>query len=236
MDTQPYWSLSAKLPQFESLSSDLQVDVVVVGGGLTGITTAYLLKQAGVKVALIERARCAAADTGHTTAHLTYVTDYRLHQLVKSFGRDGAKAFWEAGMAALDQIADIVSRQTIDCGFKWVSGYLHGQLARDDSKDHKSLEEDASLARELGFDAEFIERVPYANRPGIRFRNQAKFHPLKYLAPLLQSLPGQGSHVFENTEMSQVDSDPLVVHAGQHKIRCEYLVIATHTPLIGKSS
>src|SRR5437763_471734 len=174
MDTQPYWSRSAKLPQFESLSSDLQVDVVVIGGGLTGITTAYLLKQAGAKVALLERARCAAADTGHTTAHLAYVTDYRLNQLVKTFGREGAKAFWEAGVAALDQIAEIVSKQEIDCQFKWVSGYLHGQLAKDDPKDRKSLEADAELARELGFDVEFVERVPYANRPGIRFPNQAK--------------------------------------------------------------
>jgi glycine/D-amino acid oxidase-like deaminating enzyme/nitrite reductase/ring-hydroxylating ferredoxin subunit len=236
MDTQPYWSLTAKLPQFDSLFSDLQVDVVVVGGGLTGITTAYLLKQAGAKVALLERARCAAADTGHTTAHLTYVTDYRLEQLVKAFGREGAKAFWEGGMAALDQIAEIVSKQEIDCEFKWVPGYLHGQLTKEDARDRKSLEEDADLARELGFDAEFVERVPYANRPGIRFANQAKFHPLKYLAPLLQAIPGGGSYVFENTEMSQVDSEPLTVHAGKHRIRCEYLVIATHTPLIGKSS
>jgi glycine/D-amino acid oxidase-like deaminating enzyme/nitrite reductase/ring-hydroxylating ferredoxin subunit len=236
MNTQPYWSLSAKLPRFEPLSSDLKVDVVIVGGGLTGITAAFLLKEAGAKVALLERARCAAADTGHTTAHLTYVTDYRLHHLVKVFGRDGAKAFWEAGMAALDQIAEIVSHQEIDCEFKWVDGYLHGKLSGEDEKGRELLEEDAGLAGELGFDAEFIERVPYANQPGVRFRNQAKFHPLKYLGPLLQAIPGEGSHVFEKTEMSQVDGEPLTVHAGKYKIKCEYLVIATHTPLIGKSS
>src|SRR6185369_8713435 len=100
----------------------------------------------------------------------------------------------------------------------------------------KSLEEDANLAKELGFDVEFVERVPYANRVGVRFRNQARFHPLKYLAPLLQSIPGAGSYVLENTEMTQVEPDPLVIHAGEHKIKCEYLVIATHTPLMGKSS
>src|ERR1051325_6248098 len=102
MDTRPYWSESAKLPEFAPLSNDLTVDVVIVGAGLTGITTAYLMKEAGAKVALLDRQRCAAADTGHTTAHLTYVTDYRLHQLVKNFGKDGAKAFWEAGAADID--------------------------------------------------------------------------------------------------------------------------------------
>src|SRR4051812_10430184 len=103
-DTTPYWFDTGQLPQFESLSSDLETDVVIVGGGLTGITAAYLLKQAGVKIVLLERRRCAEADTGHTTSHLTYVTDQRLHQLVKNFGKDGAKAFWDAGAAAIDQI------------------------------------------------------------------------------------------------------------------------------------
>src|SRR5206468_3016675 len=136
----------------------------------------------------LERARCASADTGHTTAHLTYVTDYRLHHLVRVFGRDGAKAFWEAGVAALDQIAEIASKLKIDCEFKWVPGYLHASLREETAKkDRDSLEEDAKLAIELGFDAQFEERVPYANRPGVRFANQAKFHPLKYLGPLVQA-------------------------------------------------
>src|SRR4029079_6134409 len=104
MNTKPYWQDSATLPDFPSLANDLTVDVVIIGGGLTGITAAWLLKRSGVKVALLDRQRCAAADTGHTTAHLTYVTDERLHQLVKTFGCDAAKAFWEAGAAAIDQI------------------------------------------------------------------------------------------------------------------------------------
>src|SRR5215203_4281456 len=103
MNSTSYWIKSAALPQFAPLSSDLQVDVVVIGGGLTGITAAYLLTQEGVKVALIERQGCAEADTGHTTAHLTYVTDARLHHLVKVFGKDATKAFWEGGLAAIDQ-------------------------------------------------------------------------------------------------------------------------------------
>jgi glycine/D-amino acid oxidase-like deaminating enzyme/nitrite reductase/ring-hydroxylating ferredoxin subunit len=236
MDTKPYWEKSATLPQFESLTHDAQVDVVVVGAGLTGITAAYLLKQAGAKVALIERQRCASADTGHTTAHLTYVTDERLHNLVKTFGREGAKAFWEAGVAAIDQISAIVRERKADCGFIWVPGYLHGSLKEEPGSDRESLEKDATLARELDFEAEWVNEVPYAKRPGVKFANQAKFHPLKYLASLLPAIHGDGSFVLENTEMSEVEPDPLTVHAGKYKIRCEYLVIATHTPLMGKSS
>lgn len=235
MGTKSYWEASGALPRFESLSHDIEADVAIIGGGLTGITAAYLLKKEGVKVVLLERQRCAGADTGSTTAHLTYVTDERLHRLVKIWGRDGAKAFWEAGVVAIDEISGIVRENQIDCDFAWVSGYLHGKLERSGPKDWDSLRRDAELARELGFEADFVERVPYANRPGVRFSGQAKFHPLKYLSPLVRSIPGDGSYVFENTEATEIGDDPLTIQAGGYKIRCRYLVIATHNPLMGKS-
>src|SRR5262245_42323172 len=128
MKTGSYWQFSEVMPEFPSLTNDLAVDVVVVGGGMTGITTAWLLKKEGVKVALLERQRCSQTDTGHTTAHLTYVTDERLHRLVKTWGRDGAKAFWEAGAAAIDQIYEIARDYAEESEFKWVPGYLHARL------------------------------------------------------------------------------------------------------------
>src|SRR5437868_3477361 len=204
METKPYWATNASLPTFPSLEKDLQTDVVIIGAGLTGITAAYLLKKEGIKVALLDRQRCAGADTGHTTAHLTYVTDTRLNQLVKTWGCDGAKAFWEAGSAAIDEIFRIGRAEKIDCGLKWVPGFLHGQVDKDRRDDRRTLQKDAELALELGFKAEFLESVPYANRPGVRFEGQAKFHPLKYLAPLLQTISDNGSYVFENTEVSQI--------------------------------
>src|ERR1051325_6263075 len=127
MKTGSYWQFSETLPEFPALANDLNVDVVIIGAGLTGITAAWLLKRSGVKVALLDRQRCAAADTGHTTAHLTYITDERLHHLVKVFGRDAAKAFWEAGAAAIDQIDEIVRAASPESEFKWVTGYLHGK-------------------------------------------------------------------------------------------------------------
>jgi glycine/D-amino acid oxidase-like deaminating enzyme/nitrite reductase/ring-hydroxylating ferredoxin subunit len=236
MNTEPYWTETAALPRFESLSSDLKVDVVIIGGGLTGITAAHLLKAGGATVALLERGRCGGADTGHTTAHLTYVTDERLNQLVKFFGADAARAFWEAGAAAIDQIHQLVRDHEIDCDFKWVPGFLHGRLDGDSKDEREGLMQDAELARKFGFDATFMEAAPPAGRPGVQFANQAKFHPLKYLAPLLEQIPGNGSHVLENTEASEIEADPLTIHAGQYKIQCQYLIIATHTPLMGNSS
>ena len=102
MRSSSYWLETGIIRLFPALNRDLSVDVLVIGGGITGISTAYLWKERGLTVALIERTRLATIDTGHTTAHLTYVTDTRLHTLAKNLGVDHAGAAWDAGAAALE--------------------------------------------------------------------------------------------------------------------------------------
>jgi glycine/D-amino acid oxidase-like deaminating enzyme/nitrite reductase/ring-hydroxylating ferredoxin subunit len=233
MALKSHWIGNSKLPRFRKLNADLEVDVAIVGGGITGITAAHLLKKAGRSVALVERDRCAQADTGHTTAHLTYVTDTRLTDLVKAFGKDHAQAGWDAGRAAMAQIRSLVEEQHLDCDYRSVPGYLHAAWKKPAKDEAQLLQKEATLAAELGFDATYTDSVPFANRPGIRFANQAKFHPLRYLAGLLPGIAGEGSHVFENTEIDEFQPDPLAIMANGHKIRCEYVILATHVPLTG---
>src|SRR5580765_4126671 len=115
-NTTPYWSASATFPQFAKLAEDRVADVVVVGAGMTGLSTAYLLAKAGKQVVVLERDRCAMTDTGHTSAHLTMVTDARMSELVKRFGRNHAQAVWDAGLAAIATIDEIAREHTIDGG------------------------------------------------------------------------------------------------------------------------
>ena len=189
--TNSYWLDNTPSPKYSALKEDIAVDVLIVGAGITGITAAYLLKRAGHSVALVDKDRCLNGETSYTTAHLTCVTDTALSELVNAFGREHAQAVWDAQLAAIDAIDRTVWREQIKCQFEWVPAYLFNSSARthpDQEQEPLDLRKEADLANELGFDAEFIDAVPVVNRPGVRFENQAKFHPRKYLLALQRLL------------------------------------------------
>jgi glycine/D-amino acid oxidase-like deaminating enzyme/nitrite reductase/ring-hydroxylating ferredoxin subunit len=231
MNTESYWTKSAELPRHAALADDVNVDVAVIGGGITGITAAYLAKKAGLTVALLERRRLAQVDTGHTTAHLTAVTDLRLHTMERRFGENTVRAVWEAGTAAVTQIAALVQGGSIDCGFHSCPGYLHA-AGRDEDAGDLLLEADA--ARRLGIAAEFQPSVPFFRVPGVCFPNQAIFHPLRYLAGLLRAIPGGGGHVYEETAAEEFDDQSIRTARG--RVHFKHLILATHNPLVGGSS
>jgi glycine/D-amino acid oxidase-like deaminating enzyme/nitrite reductase/ring-hydroxylating ferredoxin subunit len=229
----PVWIDDTPIRKFPKLQRNINADVLVVGGGVTGITTAYLLKKAGSTVALIERERVASIDTGHTTAHLTYVTDVQLQQLVRSFGKYHAQAAWDAGAAAIDEIERIAEEEEIECEFGRVPSYLHAPVGASSKKEALSLKKEADLAAKLGFEAAYLNAAPYFNLPAVRFANQAKFHPRKYLRSLAAKIPGSSSHVFEKSAASEFDPKKRRVKVNRNWISFDRLVMATNNPLVG---
>ena len=236
MTNVPFWIDSAPIQKFPKLEGNISVEVVVVGAGVTGITTAYLLKQAGLTVALIERERVASIDTGHTTAHLTYITDVELRELARNFGEDHAQAAWDAGAAAIDEIERIVGKEMIECEYTRVPAYIHVCVGGPSKKEAPSLKKEADLATKLGFDAVYLESAPYFNLPAVRFANQARFHPRKYLRSLVKKIPGNGSYVFEKSAASEFDAKQRRVKVNRNWISFDRVVMATNNPLVGLAS
>jgi glycine/D-amino acid oxidase-like deaminating enzyme/nitrite reductase/ring-hydroxylating ferredoxin subunit len=220
------------LPRHSGVETAQKFDVIVIGGGTTGLTAAYLLQRSGKRVAVLERYRLGAGDTGNTTAHLTAVTDLRLSRLEKNFGTDAARLVWRGGMAAIATIEAIAGS---GCDFQRLPGFLHLAIDGEDD-DKKRLADEAEIAREWGAEATFIAAVPYFDLPGIRFADQAKFHPFKYLQKLAGSFTGNGGKVYENCDVTEIRDEPLTVVINDNvELRCDYVVIATHVPLMGKT-
>jgi glycine/D-amino acid oxidase-like deaminating enzyme/nitrite reductase/ring-hydroxylating ferredoxin subunit len=186
-------------------------------------------------VAVLDKGQGGTAETGHTTAHLTQVTDERLHTLVDRFGMDVARLVWDAGEDAILQIEEITKAENIDCRFTRVPGYLHAPWDDPQSeKEAAALRRDADLAAAMGYSAQWLDAVPLAERPGIRFTNQALFHPFKYVRGLLDRVDGGGSFVFESSPVDEI-TESQTLHAHGHLLRCDHVLIATHVPLQGET-
>src|SRR5476651_1682618 len=184
------WMDRAPLPKFPALATNERADVCLVGAGIAGLTTAYLLTQAGKTVIVLDDGPVVSGETERTTAHLTTVLDDRYFELEQLHGEDGAKLVAESHAAAIDTIERIVIEERIACDFERVDGYLFN--APDQEQPADLLDRELLAARRAGLvDVEIVARAPlvsFDTGRALRFRRQAQFHPLKYLAALAQAV------------------------------------------------
>lgn len=224
------WTASAPARRYPALQGDLEVDVVVVGAGMAGLTTAWLLKQAGKRVAVVEMHRVLTGQTGQTTAHLTELLDTPYETLTSDFGEKGARLIAASVRASLEQIASLVERRGISCGFQRVPGFRYAETQAQ----AQQLEREAHAARQAGLMCSLTQEVPlpYPVKLALRVEDQAQFHPREYLLALAEDLPGHGSHLFEETQVTHIeDGAPCRVRTARGVITCQDVVEATTTPL-----
>jgi len=224
------WKDTAPKTSFPPLTGDIEVDVAIVGGGITGITAALLLKNAGQRVAVVELDRIGLGETGNTTAHITEAIDSRYQLLIRDFGESGARLAAESSREAMELIGSLVSKHGIECSFERVPGYLY----TEHEQDVKKIDQEFQSALKLGIDVKQTTSVPlpFPVLSAVVFRNQAQFHPRRYLLHLAGMLTGGGSHVFENSRAIDVqDGSPCVVKTEQGTIRARSVIVSAHVPV-----
>jgi glycine/D-amino acid oxidase-like deaminating enzyme/nitrite reductase/ring-hydroxylating ferredoxin subunit len=226
---QSYWSESVDLPEFQRLRPGLFVDVIVLGAGITGVTTAVLLQQAGYSVALLEARRVNKSVTANTTAKITALHGLIYHKLIKKFGREQAQQYADANMAAIEKIAWLIESFKIDCDFSRQIFATYTQ-----SKDHvDEIRSEVESAQSLNLPASFQETLalPLPIEAAVQLENQARFHPIKYIRGLLEILRTKGAHIFENTMATNIKEDePCIVETNQGELKAKHVVIATNYP------
>jgi glycine/D-amino acid oxidase-like deaminating enzyme/nitrite reductase/ring-hydroxylating ferredoxin subunit len=225
---QSLWEKTAQAPTFEQLSGDMEVDVAIIGGGITGLTAAYLLQKAGQKVVVIEAARIGMGVTGYTTAHLTEQLDIFFTDLIKRFGKKKATIIAQTSRAAIDQIATNIRDLQIEADFTHVPGYLYSE----DQDDRQFLQAEALAAQELGIKAEFVKAVPlpFPTVGAVKFPAQGQFHPLKYIYGLANFVQQNGGHIFEQTRVQNIKGRKVITPQGV--VRAKKIVMGTHTPIL----
>lgn len=216
------------------LSGDANAETVVVGGGITGLTSAARLTEAGHKVTLIEMNQIGGGTTGHSTGHLDSSCDERWHVIIKMFGRDSSGAVAGAKKKAIDFVEDTCRRYGIDCGFTRVAGFLY----TENPEGVDDIEREYEAAHSLGLPValEFSAPLPFNIERAIRFEQQARFNPLQYVQALAKALADYGCLIYEQTQFTHFEEhdDRIEIDTNRGKISCETLVLAGHVPLAGK--
>src|SRR5688500_1682224 len=166
-----YWIDSVKPLEFETLNKSIEADILIIGGGIAGLTTAYQLLRSGRNITLMEDGFIGSGETGRTTAHLTCALDDRYYKIEKTFGEEGSRKAVESHMAAIDWIDKTVKEEGIDCHFERIDGFLF--IHPTDTKEN--LEKELEATKKAGLRTSWIDRVPgipAETGPCIRFPDQ----------------------------------------------------------------
>lgn len=226
------WMATADTPSEPDLTDNVRTEVCLVGAGIAGLTTAYLLASEGRSVVVLDDGAIGGGMTGRTTAHLTSAFDDRYTEMEKLHGEDGSRLIAWSHSAAIDKIEEIVNRENIDCGFERLDGFLF--VPPGDST--QLLDDELAAAHRAGLKVERVDKAPidtFDTGPALRFTNQGQFHPLYYMSALARAIKSVGGQIFTNTHATEIEggsSATVKVESGA-VVSCDAIVVATNTPV-----
>ena len=215
------WTNSCILKRWENLNREIETEIAVIGGGITGILTAYLLQREGRRAVVLERYFIGSGQTQNTTAKITSQHGLCYAGLIKKYGIEKARQYGFANEEARKEYERLIEKEQIACDFETTSSYVYGRSAR-------GLEEEARAAGSLGLPAGLRREgltLPFPVWGAVEFHNQAQFHPLKFLSSLAEQV-----QVYENTPVERVRENVLFTPEG--RVKAEKIVFACHFPFV----
>jgi glycine/D-amino acid oxidase-like deaminating enzyme/nitrite reductase/ring-hydroxylating ferredoxin subunit len=231
--TTSVWMATASTPIQPRLRENIRTDVCIVGAGIAGMTTAYLLAKEGRSVVVLDDGAIGGGMTGRTTAHLTNAFDDRYVEMEKLHGADGARLIAASHTAAINKIEQICREEQLDCNFERLDGYLF--VPPGESTD--ILKDELEAAHRAGLtNVEMVARAPiesFDTGPALRFPQQGQFHPLYYLTGLTRAFLRNGGRIFSETHATKITGGEdayLETNLGG-TVRCDVIVVATNTPV-----
>ncbi|RSK26696.1 FAD-dependent oxidoreductase [Bacillus sp. HMF5848] len=227
---EPYWRDGVSLPSFPTLHENIEVDVCIVGAGITGITLGYLLSKQNISVAIIEASQILNGTTGHTTAKLTAQHGLIYDQFINQQGLEKAKQYFESNMRAIQFVRDTAQSLQIDCDLSEQDAVVY---TNDDNYLHK-LEKEKQAYEQIGIESQLVDSIPIPvqMKSALVMKQQAQFHPIKYLTALTKEITNAGGKLYEHTTASDIQKgqNPKVTTRNGQSVTCKHVAICSHFP------
>ena len=227
-----YWNQTQEERKYPKLTQDIGADVVIIGGGLTGIQTAYLLANRGLKVVLLEKDKLCSGTTGGSTGKITSQHGILYKYLKDLNGKDFAKKYYEANEQAKENIIKIINKEKIECDLERKNAYVFTEVEKEVQK----IKEEVEYTKKIDISSQFVSEIdlPIDIYGAIKFENQAQFDPVKYVYGLSKCIIKNGGEIYENSKVLETveDDGKYIVMTKEGSVKAKHLVIATRYPII----
>ena len=216
------WNSEVNFRKRDTLRENIKCDILVIGAGMAGLLTAYMLEKSGRDVIVIDAKSIGSGVTKNTTAKITCQHDLIYNKLIKEFGEEGALQYAKANELAIKRYKEIIEEKNIDCDFEYKDSYVYSLNST------KNIEDEYDSAKKLGIDAELLEEVdlPFKVKKALKFKNQAQFNPLKFLYTISEVLT-----IYENTNAIDINEEN-IVFTDTSEIKANHIIVATHYPFL----
>jgi len=221
------------IEKHQKLEKDIEADVCIIGGGITGVSTGYYLSKEGKNVVILESEKIAEKTTGNTTAKITSQHDLFYKYLIENFGREYATKYYNANQEAIENIEKIIKKENIECDFERQDSFVFTRT----EKEIQNIKDEVKVVKEIGGEAEFVEKInpQIKNVIGaVKFPNQAMFNPRKYIKGLANKILENNGKIYEDSKVYSIkkDVEGYRIYTEKNYVKAKYVVISTHYPVI----